>query len=358
MNVSDVISTLVEEGNFEKDRVIEIVCEGVLFAYSKKYPGYDFQIQFNQSLGQIEVFVKKTIVKSVQIEMSEISNRKASSISPSAKEGDEILVPFERGVGRVEVAAAKNIIASRMREVEQLAVYEEFVEKKGQIVSGVIHKKERRGIAVKMGSAIALLSCPPGSEAPTARAGSPVRALLRNVYKEDVRGYQLHLDRSSAEFVKKLLESEIPEVFEGEVEIKGVVRSPGYKTKILVHSHSSEIDSVGACVGVGGGRIKPILKEIGAEKIDLIEWSSDIETLVKSSLKPAEIDKVELYKDGKATVWLAEDQRALAIGKRGQNILLASRLVGVEIQLQEVDRSGRREFEGEGVLDGIGESEE
>ena len=133
-----------------------------------------------------------------------------------------------------------------------------------------------------------------------------------------------------------MLEIEIPEVFEGIVEVKGIVRIAGYKTKAIVVSGSKEIDPVGTCVGVGGSRIKPILKEIGQEKIDLIEWTDSLEELVKNSLKPAEIDKVELVEEKRAVVWLAEDQRSLAIGKMGQNIMLASRLTGVEIQLQDV----------------------
>ena len=171
------------------------------------------------------------------------------------------------------------------------------------------------------------------------RAGVPVRALLKEVLPQSRGDYQLILDRASAEFVERLLEIEIPEIFEGVVEIKRIVRSAGYKTKVIVSSNSADIDPVGTCVGVGGSRIKPILRELGREKIDLIESVPSIEDLVKDSLKPADIDKVSVD-GGVATVWLAQDQRSLAIGRLGQNISLASKLVGVDIQLQDVKSPG------------------
>ena len=144
------------------------------------------------------------------------------------------------------------------------------------------------------------------------------------------------MDRASCDFVKGLIEVEIPEVFEGLVEIKKIVRAPGYKTKAILASTSKDIDPVGTCVGVGGARIKPILRELGQEKIDLIEATDSTEDLVRNSLKPAEIDKVEVVGDRKAIVWLAQDQRSYAIGKMGQNIALASKLVGLDIQLQDI----------------------
>ena len=148
--------------------------------------------------------------------------------------------------------------------------------------------------------------------------------------------HQLILDRASSQFVQKMLELEIPEIFEGVVEIKQVVRVPGYKSKVVVLSNSKEIDPVGTCVGVGGVRIRPILKELGQEKVDLIEYTEDLEQLVASALKPAEIDRVVVDEAfGRATVWLAQDQRSFAIGKQGQNIALVSRLTGLHVQLQE-----------------------
>lgn len=336
VNLTDVINTLVDERGLEREKIIEIVCEGVLAAYMKRYPDLDLAVEFNQKIGSAEIFIQKEVVRSVKDEDKEISVRRAKVFDTKASVGDTVKVPFEGKIGRIEIASAKQIIANKIQEIEQLAVYNEFKDKENSVVSGMAHKRERGGVVVKIGDVMALLpkmNLIPGE---SIRIGYPVRAFLREVAAVSRGGYQLFLDRVSPDFVKKLIELEIPEVFEGLVEIKKIVRVPGYKTKVIVISHSKEIDPVGTCVGVGGARIKPILKELGTEKIDLIEWTENIEDLVKESLKPAEIDKVELVGENLAMVWLAQDQRSLAIGKMGKNIMLASRLAGVEIQLQEV----------------------
>ena len=345
MNLTDVINTLVEEQGLDREKVIYIVCEGVKAAYEKKYPQHNFNVIFNAHSGEIDVFTIKTIVDPAKDKDKEISPKKAQVISPKAKIGSEINVLFEEKIGRVEIATAKQVIALKIREVEQLATYEEFKDKKDMIVSGTIHKRERRGVSIKIDDVLGFLPSSNSIPNEILSPGNPIRVLVKEVHPAPVGGQQVILDRASAEFVKDLLEIEIPEIFEGIVEIKNIVRNPGYKTKIIVSSHSKEIDPIGTCVGVRGSRIKPILKELGQEKIDLIEATDDKEKLVKQSLKPAEVDKVELVDDRSATVWLAEDQRSLAIGKMGQNISLAARLAGVEINLQEL--SGKKKPEEE-----------
>lgn len=337
MNLKDVIDSLVEEKGFDKEKIIEILCRGVTSVYAKKFPNSDIFAFFNKRSGQIEVVARRLVVSVVQDEGLEVSLRRARAIDPQASLGDMVKVPFEGSIGRVEVVAARQLIATSIRELEQQAVYNEYKEREGTIVSGLVHKRERNGFVVKIGDSLALLpeeNLVPGE---TMRIGHPVKALLKEVCAVSRGDYQLILDRASAAFVKKLISLEIPEVFEGIVEIKKIVRSPGYKSKALVVSSSKEIDPVGTCVGVGGARIKPILRELGQEKIDLIEWTDSLDVLVKGSLKPAEIDKVEVSSDNKrATVWLAQDQRSYAIGRSGQNVSLASRLTGVEIRLQDL----------------------
>ncbi len=336
MNLTDVIEGLVEERGLNRDKVIEIVCDGIKAAYAKRYPHIPFQVSFSAKTGNLEVFSEKRVVSSVADEEMEVSLRRAKILDPSAKLEQAILVPFEEPIGRIEILTAKQIIAGKIRDLEQLAVFNEFKDKKDTIVTGTVHKRERAGYAVKIGEVVALLPTENIIPNEPVKIGHPIKALLKDVYQVAKGDYQLVLDRASADFVKKLLEVEIPEVFEGLVEIKKIVRIPGYKTKVIVVSTRKEIDPVGTCVGIGGARIKPILRELGQEKIDLIQWSDSIEKLVRSSLKPAEIDKVEVVDDNKVTVWLAPDQRSFAIGKMGQNINLASRLVGLEIQLQDL----------------------
>lgn len=336
MNLSEVIESLVEERGLDREKVITIVCEGVAAAYEKKFPGHMFNVVFNKKTGNADIFVEKEVVETVEFEEEEITLKKAKQVESGAKMGDMVKIPFEEKVGRIEILAAKQLIANKIRELEALAVCKEFKDKEGTIVTGAIHKRERAGWAIKMGDVMALLPSSNCIPEDALRVGYPVRALLKEVLPLPRNGYQLILDRASSDFVKRLIELEIPEVFEGLVEVKKIVRIAGYKTKIAVISNSKDIDPVGTCVGVGGARIKPILKELGKEKIDLLPWSDNLETLVTNSLKPAEIDKVELGSDNKAVVWLAEDQRSFAIGKMGQNIALAARLTDIEIQLQEL----------------------
>lgn len=335
MNLSEVIDTLVKERSLDREKVIQIVCDGIRIAYEKRFPDYKFIVSYSKG-GESEIFVEKQVVANVEDDVEEISLKKAKTIDPNAELGDAVNVPFEEKVGRIEILSARQIIASRIRELEQLAVYEEFKDRLGTIIGGTIHKKERAGYAVMLGEHIALLptSCMIPEE--QFRVGSHVRALLKEVLPVSHGGFQLILDRASSDFVQQLIELEIPEIFEGVVEVRKIVRIAGYKSKIAVSTNAKDIDPVGTCVGIGGARIKPILKELGNEKVDLIPWVEDLELLVKLSLKPAEIDKVEIVGDNRAIVWLARDQRSFAIGKMGQNIALASRLTGVDVQLQEV----------------------
>lgn len=336
MNLTDVIDSLVEERGLDREKVIAIVTEGLVAAYNKKFPDVAVQAVFNRKSGTLDVLAEKTVVATVADEDREITLRRAKLVDTHAQVGSQVLVPFEDTVGRIEILAAKQIIAGKIRELEQLAVYNEFIDKKDTIVTGTVHKRERAGYAVKIGEALALLPHENTIPREVIKTGHPIRALLQEVSPVARGDYQLILDCASAMFVQRLLETEIPEVYEGLVEIKNIVRTPGYKTKIVVSSTRKEIDPVGTCVGVGGARIKPILRELGQEKIDLIQATDSLEKLVRYSLKPAEIDRVELVGDNKVVVWLAPDQRSFAIGRMGQNINLASRLVGLEIQLQDL----------------------
>ncbi len=340
MNLSDVIENLVEERGLDKEQISYVICEGLSAAYSKKYPDVDFSVLFNKKSGAAEVFAKKIVVSSVSDADKEISLRKAKAINSKAKSGMVIEVPFDGSIGRIEILVAKQVIANKIKELEQSVVYDEYKDQQGSIISGSIHKKERGGFVIKVNDVMAILSRENVIPGENLIVGHPVKVLLKEVLSVARGDYQLILDRTSADFVKKLLELEIPEVFEGLVEVKKIVRVPGYKTKVIVISKGKDIDPVGTCIGVGGARIKPILKELGREKIDIIEWTDSPEDLVKRSLKPAEIDRVEIIDNRVATVWLNQDQRSFAIGKMGQNILLASKLVGLDLQLQDVNPFG------------------
>lgn len=338
MNLADVIESLVEERNLDRDQVVAIVCSAVKIAHEKKYPGQEFVVVFNKKTSSIDVGTRKVVVASAVDKDKEVSHRKAMTIDPKCSLGDVVSVPFEEPVGRIEILAARQLISLQIKELEESAIYDEYVEREGKILTGVIHKKERSGFSVTVGEIAGFLpnsGVIPGEQL---RIGYSVKVVLKEVLPVARGGYQLILDRASADFVKCLLELEIPEIFEGIVEIKKIVRTAGYKTKVALISHNKDVDPVGTCVGVGGVRIKPILKGLGLEKVDLISWSDDVAEMVRSSLKPAVIDDVTISPDeSRAIVSLGDDQRAFAIGKSGQNIALASALSNIQISLEPVD---------------------
>lgn len=343
MNLLDVINELVEERDIDKATLVSVVLDGMLAAYKKKYPHLELRVNFDAAGGTLAVEVVKEVVSSVELEESQVSLRKARGIDSKIALGDKIWMPFEGMIGRVEILKARQIIAQKIGAVEALAVYNVFKGREGTVVQGTVYKNERGGTVVKLQDAHAFL--PRSLSIPDEKLlpGYPIKALLKEVLVEPRNENQLILDRVSIDFLKKLFELEIPEVFERLVEIKKIVRDPGYKSKVLVSSQDSNIDPVGTCVGVGGVRIKPILKELGGEKIDVISATPMQEELVKNSLKPAEINRVEVI-NNVARVWLNDEQRSLAIGKMGKNIALASALLGLEIELVENIGASKQEL--------------
>ncbi len=337
MKLSQVIDELVEEKGLDRSVLSAIIAEGMLAAYKKKYPDLPLKVTYNRKIDEIEVFIEKVVVNTVQDDDTQISLRKARSIKEDAQVGDTLDLPFEGTIGRIEILKAKQVIAQKIRAIESSAVYQEFKPKENTIVHGIIHKCERNGITVKLQDTFAFLPKSLTIPGDKCIVGYPLRALLKEVLPEPRHENQLILDRTSPEFLRRLFELEVPEIFEKLVEIKKIVRAPGYKSKVLVVSHDKNIDPVGTCVGVGGARIKPILRELGTEKIDIIAFNRSLEDLIRDALKPAEVNRVELVDTKNAHVWVDEDQRSIAIGKMGQNIALASELTGMNIHLVKND---------------------
>lgn len=333
MNLIDVINELVEERGLDKAVLSKIVCDAMLAAYQKKYPNVELAVDYNKKSGELEVTVHKTVVNAVEDEFSQISLRKARNLEAKIDAGEQIWVPFDGTIGRVEILRAKQIIAQSIRSIEAERIYSQFKSREGDIVHGTVHKIERGGAMVYIGETLAFLPRSLTIPAEKIVPGYPIRALLKEVLAEPRQENQLILDRVSVEFLERLFKLEIPEVYEHIVEIKKVAREAGYKSKVVVVSHDPNIDPVGTCVGIGGARIKPILKELAGEKIDIIPFTTDEEEAVRLALKPAEIHRVEIGDDKIARVWLDDDQRSLAIGKMGNNIKLASAVTGIQIEL-------------------------
>lgn len=339
MQLSQVIEELVEEKGLDRTLLTDIVCEGILSAYLKKYPTAKLTVSYNRKSDELTINAEKKVVQTVLDDLQEISLRKAKTFNENAQIGDNIQVPFQEGIGRIEILRAKQIIAQKIKDVEAEIIYNQFKDKVNTIVHGVVHKAERAGVTVKLNDALAFLPKSlmiPGEECVV---GHTLKALLKEVLEEPRNENQLILDRASPLFVAKLFELEIPEVFEKIVEIKKIVRIPGYKSKIAVTSHDENIDPVGTCIGVGGARIKPILRELKTEKIDVIRFSNSLEEFIRDALKPAVVNRIQVIDNQNAQVWLDDDQRSLAIGKSGQNIVLASQLVGLTIHLVKNESS-------------------
>ncbi len=334
MKLSQVLEELVQERGLNREVLTSIICEGLHAAYSKRHPEMILSVQYDKKSGELAVSAEKKVVSQVENDALEISLRKARVFKSDIQLGDMVQVPFESPIGRIEVLRAKQVIAQKIRAIEAKALYEEFKDKEGTIVTGTIYKTEIRGVMVKLGDALAFLPKSLMIPGDVCTPGYAIKALLKEVLEEPRNDNQLILDRKGPEFVAELFRLEIPEIYENVVEIKKIARIAGYKSKVIVISHDSDVDPIGTCIGFGGARVKPILRELGTEKIDLINETFSSEDGVRAALKPAVVRHVEMV-NGEAHVWLDSDQRSLAIGKMGQNIALASELCGVAIRLME-----------------------
>lgn len=248
------------------------------------------------------------------------------------------------GFGRIAAQTAKQVIIQKIREAERDVIFEEYTKRVGGIITGAVHRFERGTIIVELGKTEAIL--PRSQQTPGERynQGDRIRCLIAEVAKTG-HGPQIVLSRSSADFVKQLFELEVPEISEGIVEIKAISREPGERTKIAVHSKDEKIDPVGACVGMRGTRVKDIVRELHGEKIDIVRWKEDLSEYLKAALSPAEISRLKIYKEKKSIdVIVKEDQLSLSIGKHGQNVRLASRLIGWELNIKP-EESKKEEVE-------------
>lgn len=328
----NIISELINEKGLSEEQLHDIIKESLLAAYLKKYPDALLQVKAEKD-GTFSVMATKKVVSEVQDPLLEISLRKARYVKKGVEVDAEINVPFLEPIGRVEILKARQVIVAKIRDIEAQKVYNEFSKKQGKLVQGVVHKRERNGFTVVIQGIYAFL--PKELMVPGERymPGRPIRALLAEVYDYHRGDGQLILDRASSDFLQALLEVEIPELYDKLIEVRAIARRAGYKSKIIVSSNDPNVDPVGTCIGVGGSRIKPILKEIGGEKIDVISWVNSKEDLVKNALRPAEVNRVEILNPAAARAWISEDQRAFAIGKMGQNVSLASELLDMNIEL-------------------------
>ena len=347
-----VIEQIGREKGINSNTIIEAVKSALQIAARKCFGAADnIQVEIDPKSGEIQVILIKKIVEEVTNPKEEISFEEARKLDSGAELGDEIGALIEVGdFGRIAAQTAKQVIFQKVREAEWDTVYKDFIDRQGEVVHGVILGQENRNYIVDLGKTEALLPVKEQIPRETFRRGDRIRAFLCEV-KPSSKGPQLILSRSHPNFVSKLFAVEVPEIYEKIIEIKGVVREPGDRTKISVSSKDPSVDPVGACVGMKGSRVQAVVRELRGEKIDIIPWSEDPRVFIAEALSPAVVERVGVDEEEKAAlVVVSEQQLSLAIGKKGQNVRLAAKLTNWKIDIiseteYEAKRSKEKEIE-------------
>ena len=353
--LNSALDELQQEKGISRESVIDALATALAAAYRREYGkrGQIIRANFNPQTGDMEfrqakIVVDKTLVRGEDEELGDDDHRSrfnpeqhimiedARRIKKDAVLDEEISFPLEThdDFGRIAAQAAKQVIMQKVREAERASIISEYGEREGEIVTGHVQRFERGNLYVDLGRATAILPYDEQIPGERYRQGERVRALLLRV-DESARGTFIRLTRSHPQFLVKLFETEVPEMANGVVEAKGVVREPGSRAKIAVHSKDEHVDPVGALVGQRGVRVAVVTSELGGEKIDVVEWSPNPSEFVKEALKPAQVMSTELFEEeNRAVVSVAEDQQSLAIGRGGQNVRLAARLTGWKIDIR------------------------
>ena len=344
-----VIEQVGREKGIDKHRVLAAVESALLTAAKKRYGNNEnIQVQIDPETGEISIVSLKTIADQITDANAQISLDEARAIDDEAELGDEIgsLIDVEE-FGRIAAQAAKQVICQKVREATWEAVEREYSKREGDLVHGIILGQERRNYLVEIGKTEAVLPVHEQIPREVHRRGDRVRALLLEV-RRTPKDVQVILSRAHPQFVVKLFQLEVPEVTEKILEIKGVVREPGDRTKIAVFSRDKAVDPVGACVGIKGSRVQAIVRELKGEKIDIIPWTTDPRVFIGEALNPASIEKVGIDEEKKAAlVVVADSQLSLAIGKNGQNVRLAAKLTGWKIDIISVSEYEKEKLERE-----------
>lgn len=341
-----VIEQFGRDKGIDRKQVIEAIETAMITAAKKKLgPHVDIEAHYNDEAGEIELFQFKTVVNDLDDEDLEISFDDAKVVDPEVEIGDSLGIKLDSAqFGRIAAQTAKQVINQKMRDAERELIYSEFLARKGEIISGIVRRFERGTIVVDLGKTEAFLVTREQIPGEQYRVGDRIQAFLLDV-QQTARGPQIILSRATPLYLIKLFEMEVPEIYEGIVSIKSAARDPGARAKIAVTSKDSDVDPVGACVGVRGARVQNIVSELKGERIDIIPYSDDIAKFVCSALAPAEVSKVLIDEDNHyMEVVVPDSQLSLGIGRRGQNVRLAAQLTGWKIDiLSESNMSQRYE---------------
>lgn len=348
-DLSKVIEQVGKDKGIDKQIVIEAITQGMLVAARKKYGTYrEIEAQYNEDTGEVELFEFKEVVPREKFidEEVEIPFDEAQQLDPNVQLDDSIGIKLEAtDLGRIAAQTAKQIIMQRVRDAERSIIFNEFEERKGEIASGIARRVEKGAIVVDLGRTEAYI--PPREQIPgeSYKPGDRIQGYLSEV-RQTTRGPQIIMSRADERYLMKLFEMEVPEIYDGVVEIMAAAREPGQRAKIAVRSKDNSVDPVGACVGMKGSRVQNIVQELRGEKIDIVPWDEDITRFACNALAPAEISRVFLD-DGarEMEIVVPDSQLSLAIGKRGQNVRLAAKLTGWKLDIMSESSAASRTAE-------------
>jgi len=342
IEVIHIIEQLCREKGIDKDILIDAVKTAVEAAARKKLPHLENLIsRFNEETGEAEIWAEKSVVASVEDPENEIQLKDAVKISPDTQLDEMVLVKYElKDLGRIAAQLAKQVILQKVREAEIEIIYNEYQERKGELINGIVQRFEHGDIIVELGKAEGILPRREQVFREAFNRGDRVRAYVVDIRKT-AKNALVILSRTHVGLIERLFELEVPEISEGMVEIMGIVREPNGRTKIAVRSNERDIDAVGACVGMRGMRVQAIVQELRGEKIDIVEYSEDPEVFIRNALSPAKVSRINTNKEeNHMTIIVADDQMSLAIGKKGQNVRLAAKLVKWKIDIKNESEVG------------------
>ncbi|PRX41880.1 NusA antitermination factor [Planifilum fimeticola] len=332
----EALNQLEKEKGISKDILLEAIEAALISAYKRNFhSAQNVRVDIDRESGKVRVFARKTVVDEVADPRLEISLEAAREISPSYQLGDIVEIEVTPAdFGRIAAQTAKQVVTQRIREAERSIIYQEFVDREEDIVTGVVQRMDNRFFYIDLGRVEALLPLSETMPGERFKHGDRVKTYITRVEKS-TKGPQIFVSRTHPGLIKRLFELEVPEIYDGIVEIHSVAREAGHRSKIAVSSRDEQVDPVGACVGHRGMRVQTVVNELRGEKIDVVPWSEDPEEFVANALRPAKVTRVEVDEEEKvARVVVPDHQLSLAIGKEGQNARLAAKLTGWKIDIR------------------------
>ena len=334
-NLNFIIDQVGKDKGVDRKVIIEALEQAMLTASRKKYGHQgEIEVHYNEEAGEVELFQFKQVVEEVTNPSIEITLEEAKELDSEAEIGDSLGVKLNTDFGRIGAQTAKQVIIQRVRDAERENIYGEFKDRKGDIASGTVQRLEKGNIFINIGRAEAVLYAKEQISGEVHRQGERLRAYILDVQKNS-KGPQIFLSRTHPGFLIKLFEMEVPEISQGVIKVISAAREPGERAKISVYSSDRDVDPVGACVGMRGSRVQNVVQELRGERIDIIPWNQDQAKYVCNALAPAKISKVYIDEENRhMEVVVADDQLSLAIGKKGQNVRLASKLTGWKIDIK------------------------